>query len=75
MVKKIPKKGLHHISEPLKKVMKKIKKPKIKKLKEKIHNKENRLQQDSPYISNKAYNKDSLEIAEMKKELGKLIKD
>ena len=55
--------------------MKKAKKPKIKKLKEKIHNKENRLQQDSPYISNKAYNKDSLEIAEMKKELGKLIKD
>ena len=80
MVKKIAKEGLHHISEPLKKVIKKIKKskikkPKIKRLKEKIHNKENRLQQDSPYISNKAYNKDSLEIAEMKKELGKLIKD
>jgi|TARA_R100000231_G_scaffold51174_1_gene43255 hypothetical protein len=76
MAKKlIIKKGLQHISEPLKKVMKKAKKPKIKKLKEKIYNKENRLQQDSPYISNKAYNRDSKEIAEMKKELSELIKD
>ena len=45
------------------------------KLKTKIYNKQNRLQQDSQYLSNKAYNKESKEILEMKKELGKLIKD
>jgi len=75
MVKKAAKEGLKHISEHVVKVMKKAKKPKIKKLEEKIYNKQNRLEKDAPYISNKAYNKDSLEIAEMKKELGKLIKD
>jgi len=45
------------------------------KLKTKIYNKQNRLQQDSQYLSNKAYNKESKEILEMKKELGKLIQD
>jgi len=69
----IKKTGVKHISKFVKKVVKKAKAPKIDKLKTKIHNKENRLQQDSPYISNKAYNRDSKEIAEMKIELGKLI--
>ena len=71
----IKREGLKHISKLVKKVVKKAKAPKVDKLKTKIYNAENRLQKDSPYISNKAYNKDSLEIAEMKKELGKLIKD
>lgn len=75
MAKKlIIKKGLQHISEPLKKVMKKAKKPKIKKLKEKIYNKENRLQQDTPYLGNKTINKESKELIEMKKEYMKLTK-
>ena len=71
----IKRQGLKHISKLVKKVTKKAKAPKVDKLKTKIHNKENRLQQDSPHISNKAYNRDSREIAEMKRELGKLIKD
>ena len=45
------------------------------KLKTKIYNKQNRLQQDSQYLSNKAYNKESKEILEMKKELGKIIQE
>tara|TARA_R110001599_G_scaffold576_1_gene2620 strand:+ start:213 stop:434 length:222 start_codon:yes stop_codon:yes gene_type:complete len=71
----IKKTGVTHISKFVKKVVKKAKAPKVDKLKTKIHNKENMLQQDSPHISNKAYNRDSREIAEMKRELGKLIKD
>ena len=59
----------------VKKVVKKAKAPKIDKLKTKIQNQERRLQQDSSSISNKAYNKDSKEIEEMKRELGKLIQD
>ena len=55
--------------------MKKAKAPKIDKLKTKIHNKENRLQQDRSYLSDKTINKDSREILEMKRELGKLIQD
>jgi|TARA_R100000084_G_C4633645_1_gene139787 hypothetical protein len=47
----------------------------INKLKNKIYHKQNRLEKDAPYISNKTYNKDSKEIAEMKKELSELIKD
>jgi len=71
----IKKTGVTHISKFVKKVVKKAKAPKIDKLKTKIQNQERRLQQDSSSISNKAYNKDSKEIEEMKRELGKLIKD
>jgi len=71
----IKREGLKHISKLVKKVVKKAKAPKVDKLKTKIYNAENRLQKDSPYIGNKAYNRDSREIAEMKRELGKLIKD
>lgn len=46
----------------------------IKKLKEKIYNKQNRLQQDTPYLSNKTINKESKELIEMKKEYMKLTK-
>ena len=69
------KKGVTHISKFIKKVVKKAKAPKIDKLKTKIHNKENRLQQDRSYLSDKTINKDSREILEMKRELGKLIQD
>ena len=44
------------------------------KLKTRIYNKQNRLQQDSQYLSNTAYNKESKEILEMKKEYMKLTK-
>jgi hypothetical protein len=46
----------------------------IKKLKEKIYNKQNRLQQDTPYLGNKTINKESKELIEMKKEYMKLTK-
>jgi len=70
----IKRQGLKHISKLVKKVTKKAKAPKVDKLKTKIYNAENRLQQDSPYLSNKAYNKESKEILEMKKEYMKLTK-
>jgi uncharacterized protein YdcH (DUF465 family) len=44
------------------------------KLKTRIYDKQNRLQQDSQYLSNTAYNKESKEILEMKKEYMKLTK-
>jgi len=58
-----------HVSVPLKKVMKKVKQKKVDNMETRIYQKENRLAKDAPYISNKTYNKDSREIAEMKKEL------
>ena len=67
--KEIARKGLQHVSKPIKKVMDKVVKKKADRMKERIQLKENRLQKDSPYISNKAYNRDSKEIAEMKQEL------
>ena len=71
----IKKTGVTHISKFVKKVVKKAKAPKVDKLKTKIHNKTSRRDQDAQYISNKAYNKETKEIAEMKRELGKLIQD
>ena len=67
--KEIARKGLQHISKPVKTVMDKVVKKKADRMKERIQLKENRLQKDSPYISNKTYNRDSKEIAEMKQEL------
>ena len=58
-----------HVSVPLKKVMKKVIRKKADNMERRIYSKENRLDKDAPYISNKTYNKDSKEITEMKKEL------
>jgi hypothetical protein len=44
------------------------------KLKTKIYNKQNKLQQDSQYLTNKTINKESKELIEMKKEYMKLTK-
>ncbi len=44
------------------------------KLKTRIYDKQNRLQQDSPYLTSKTINKESKEILEMKKEYMKLTK-
>ena len=44
------------------------------KLKTRIYNKQNRLQQDTPYLSDKTINKESKEILEMKKEYKKLTR-
>ena len=70
----IKKTGVTHISKFVKKVMKKAKAPKVDKLKTKIYNAENRLQQDSPYLTSKTINKESKEILEMKKEYMKLTR-
>ena len=70
----IKRQGLKHISKLVKKVTKKAKAPKVDKLKTKIYNAENRLQQDSPYLTSKTINKESKEILEMKKEYMKLTK-
>ena len=67
--KEIARKGLQHVSKPLKKVMDKVVSKKANRMEERIRLKENKLQKDSSYISNKTYNKDSKEIAEMKQEL------
>tara|TARA_A100001388_G_C28772216_1_gene504628 strand:- start:2185 stop:2430 length:246 start_codon:yes stop_codon:yes gene_type:complete len=67
--KQIARKGLQHVSKPLKKVMDRAVRKKADRMEDKIRIKENRLRQDSPYISNKTYNKDSKEISEMKQEL------
>tara|TARA_R100001369_G_C3203652_1_gene146370 strand:+ start:350 stop:523 length:174 start_codon:yes stop_codon:yes gene_type:complete len=45
------------------------------KLRTKIYNKTNRRDQDAQNISAKTYNKETKEILEMKRELGKLIQD
>jgi hypothetical protein len=44
------------------------------KLKTKIYNKQNKLQQDSQYLTSKTINKESKELIEMKKEYMKLTK-
>ena len=46
-----------------------------KKLRDKLYNKERRLEADSGYISPKTYAKDSKEIEKIKKELRDLDKD
>ena len=67
--KQIARKGLQHVSKPLEKVINRAVRKKADRMEDKIRMKENRLQQDSSYISNKSYNRDSKEIAEMKQEL------
>ena len=46
----------------------------LDKISERIYDKQNRLQQDSPYLTSKTINKESKEILEMKKEYMKLTK-